>query len=266
VFTTIVVPIDLDSERDVARRFAAALARRAGAGLELVSVASPLLDHERDEQVLAQLGAALAVPHVTGRVLESNDVAAVLLEEAGDSGLLCMETHAHGSITTLFVGSVTSEILRQASHPVLLVGPHTKPEPAIELLEMCIDAEDAANSLTPVVGEWARALRVPVRVLRVMDPDQPFDDTEDDVREQLHAIVERLQAEYGVSGEYVILHGAEVPTLIGDDAERHGASVVAVSVRRRSLLRRAVLGSVAMALAHGTTASVLAVPCCPVHA
>jgi nucleotide-binding universal stress UspA family protein len=48
---------------------------------------------------------------------------------------------------------------------------------------------------------------------------------------------------------------------IVDDAERQNASVIAVAMRVRSPLHRLVFGSTAMAIAHATNASVLAVPC-----
>jgi nucleotide-binding universal stress UspA family protein len=77
---------------------------------------------------------------------------------------------------------------------------------------------------------------------------------------QLEQAAARLTEDLGVDVGWDLLHGAAVPETIVADAERHLASLVALAVRPHPVVQR-VLGSTAVAVAHVTTAAVLAVPC-----
>jgi len=63
---------------------------------------------------------------VQSRIVFNHQPAVAILEEAGKQGidLIAMETHGHGGLTRLLVGSVADKVLRSASVPVLLHRPH----------------------------------------------------------------------------------------------------------------------------------------------
>ena len=260
MISTILVPLDLSASCAVALEVGASLARRLGASVELVTVASPGCDHLADRMELRELASQLDAPDVRTRVVESNHVAGALIDAAGSDGLICLETRAHGPLGAIVLGSVADDVLRRTTRPVLLVGPSTKPVAPFDLLEACIDGPDVIAAVVPVVGELSNALHAQVRLAHVRVPDHPRFPSEAEAAACLDDAVRRLEDDYGVAAEQTILRGHMAPVALLDDAEDHGASIVAVGVRPLSALRRRILGSFAIAVAHATTAAVLAIP------
>lgn len=266
MYETIIVPLDLSVPHPAAVGLAEALSHRSGAPVRVVTVSSPGLDHEEDEHALEKLADYVDAADVRTEVIDSNDVPAALLDVAGADGLLCLETRARGPLSSIVLGSVAAGVLRKATRPVLLVGPDARPDPALELLEVCIDGPDAAAALVPVAGEWARRFRVRPRLLSVWVPGQLRRFRTPEAAEELLAgVASRLAEELRIDVDWEVVEAAAAPAAIVEDAERHLASVVAVAVRPHPRLQR-VLGSVAMAVAHSSGAAVLAVPCEPAAA
>lgn len=258
---SIVVPLDLVGPHRAALGVAGALARRSGAVVRLVTVSSPGLDHTKDKLELDALAGLVDATDVRTEIVESNETTTALLDAAGADGLLCLETRARGPLGAMVLGSVASDVLRRATRPVVLVGPACRPELPNGLLEVCIDGPDAAASLVPVAVEWSRSLGVRPRLVGVWVPGAPHRLPNP---EAMQALLERsaggLSDQMGVEVDWEFLQAPGAPAAIVDDAERHRASLVAVAVRPHHRLQR-VLGSVAMAVAHATSAAVVAVPC-----
>ena len=263
MFTQVIVPLDQYENSGVVLNVAAAVARRAGAALRLVTVASPSMDHIRDEVDLGGLAADVDAPEVRTEVIESNDVVPALLQSAGSDGLLCVETRARGPFGAVVLGSVTSRLLQDTRRPVLLVGPATKPEPPLDWMEVCVDAPDSAATLVPVVAEWSRRLGAALRLVHAWVPGHERLSSFAAAREVLDGMARRLDEEFAIEAGTELLRDHLAAEAIVHDAGRQGASVIAVAMRARSPLRRLVFGSTAMAIAHATSASVLAVPCVP---
>ncbi len=261
MYESIIVPLDLSVPHPAALGVAEALARRSGAVVRIVTVSSPGLGHEKDELELERIAEEVDATDVRVEVVESNDVAAALLDAAGGDGLLCLETRARGPLAAIVLGSVAAGVLRKASRPVLLVGPAARADPSLGLLEVCVDGPDAVAALVPVAAEWSRRFGLIPRLVSVWVPGQlrrlP---TPEAAQELLERTAARLVGDLGVDVDWELLHAPAVPAAIVDDAERHVASLVAVAVRPHHRLQR-VLGSVAVAVAHATSAAVLAVPC-----
>jgi nucleotide-binding universal stress UspA family protein len=66
---------------------------------------------------------------VQTKIVFNYQPAVAILEEAGkqEIDLIAMETHGHGGLTRLLVGSVADKVLRSAGVPVLLHRPHGEP-------------------------------------------------------------------------------------------------------------------------------------------
>jgi nucleotide-binding universal stress UspA family protein len=261
----VIVALDRYERSAVVLDVAAAVARRAGVPVRLVTVASASMDHMRDKQELHDLAAGVDAPEVGSEVIESNDVVAALLEAAGSDGLLCVETRARGPIGAIVLGSTASKLLEDTLRPVLLVGPATKPQPSLDVMEVCFDGPDVAAALVPAAAAWSRRLGCALRLVHAWVPGHERFSSFADAHDALDRAARRLIDEFAIEAGTELLQDHLVPEAIVGDAERHGASVIAVAMRARSPLYRLVFGSTAMAIAHATSASVLAVPCVAPH-
>lgn len=259
VFREIVVPLDLSNGSHVVLSVTAALARRVGVPVRLVTVVSPGIDHLPDERLLAELAGELAVPVVTTTVLSSNDVTSALLGVAAEA-LLAVETRARGPAAQLLLGSTTADLLHHSDRPVLLVGPYTKPEPTLSTLAVCLDNVAAADALVPVVTEWAAVTGMRVRLLHAWVPSSEGKRARDGMTAALERAAAAVRAGASTDVDWEVVTGRAPAEAIVTDARDHDAAVVVVGHRLLSALRRRTMGSVAMAVAHATEAAVLAVP------
>lgn len=260
MFTDVVVPLDFSRPCDAVLGVASAVARRARAGLRLVTVSSPFLDHTIDRAELQALAKKANAASVATEVIESNDVAPALLGAAGVDGLLCLQTRAKGPLSALVLGSTASDVLHTTTRPVLLVGPATNPDIPVDLVEVCVDRPDTAEALLPVVATWARGLGLRLRFVHASVAGQEPPGWRTKTTAELADLVRRAREDFGVEAGADVVTGRTVPEAIAVDATGHHASIIAVAVRRRSSRRHKALGSVAFALAHATDAAVLAVP------
>lgn len=97
-----------------------------GSSMEMVSVPLPLSAEEVAEvkSRLNQLAASVTSPTVSieVKVKEALPVEEIKHQiEATDASILVVGSHGHGGLYHLFNGSVVTELLKQASKPVLVV-------------------------------------------------------------------------------------------------------------------------------------------------
>jgi len=97
-----------------------------GSSMEMVSVPLPLSAGEIAEvkSRLDQLAASVASPkaHIETSVKEALPVEEIKYQvEATGASLLVVGSHGHGGLYHLFNGSVVTELLKQATKPVLVV-------------------------------------------------------------------------------------------------------------------------------------------------
>ncbi|MBX9577209.1 MAG: universal stress protein [Chthoniobacterales bacterium] len=97
-----------------------------GSSMEMVSVPLPLSAGEIAEvkSRLNQLAASVASPksHIETSVKEALPVEEIKHQvEATGASLLVVGSHGHGGLYHLFNGSVVTELLKQATKPVLVV-------------------------------------------------------------------------------------------------------------------------------------------------
>lgn len=266
MFTTIVVPLDLEPAGDRALPVAAALARTAGVGLELVTVSSPNLGEAGDLHELRRRAEAHSDPRhrAATYVLHDNDPAAALVAFLADrpGALVVMGTRARSPLGELLLGSVSEELLTHTDSPVLLVGPHASvPDPTGRpTLVAGVDGSGVSEALLPTLIAWKAAFGGPrpwlVEVLPVTREAAPHPDVADTA--DVHRLANNF-AEKGLETDWEVAHAKHPADALIDFADRVEDAVIAVASVRWTDPRHAHRTSVARQLAHEAHHPVLVV-------
>ncbi len=204
MYRTILVPVDGSPFGEAALPLALSLARRAGAMLQLVHVMLPmgtiyseaplyidsnlekeLFEHERArhhaylEKLAKKLGAMASV--VVKTTLLTGDIPAMLRNHAAEvkANLVVMTTHARGPLGRFWLGSVTDELIRKLTVPVLLVRPGEEvtafePEPAPRHVLIPLDGEPLAEQIIERAVEVGQLLEADYTLMRVIKPVLPM--------------------------------------------------------------------------------------------
>jgi nucleotide-binding universal stress UspA family protein len=254
---TFVVPLDGSEFAERAIPVAAALARRIG-GRVLVLTAEfggTLQPREYlDEIVRRDLGCAIEPMFVAGKY-PSSAITELLAQHDDDT--LCMTTHGRGRVAWAAIGSVAEAVLRDATRPVVLVGPHCRADFFVQPGRMLIAcageawAGEAAND----VRDWAARLDLEPRAVMVSHPL----DTE--TTEHPEKVCDAIAGQFGVApGGVLVVHDEYPPGGVLRSAEALGASMVVMGTHARHGLARVALGSVTIAVVRDAVCPVLAVP------
>ena len=147
MFSSVVVPLDLEPDGDRALPLARRLAAIAGIPLELVTVSSPAVTEEVDRYELERRGRAGGAQW-TATILHDNDPAAAIVGfVAQRSGaLVVMATKARSAIGELVLGSVSEGLLSHADGPFLLIGPNASPDGSPTAVTPVAGIEDGSPS------------------------------------------------------------------------------------------------------------------------
>jgi nucleotide-binding universal stress UspA family protein len=259
MYRTVVVPLDRTTEADAAVGYGATLARQAGAALELLTVPSTYMDSTDVENHLADAAARHDVEAKLS-VTETGDVTETILAtaDAADT-LLCMRTHARGTLTEMALGSVSEAVVRGCHQPVLLVGPHCGPAPErFASMVVGLDGSKLAEQILPVAVDWSTQLGVTPWLFQVLAAHMPLEAGGEDYQDTgyVHRMADRLKRD-NVSAEWDAAHDRHPAAAIARFAEGVQPAVVALTTHGRTGLSRLALGSVALEVAHRATAPVL---------
>ena len=142
MFTRIVVPTDGSDFSDSALPFAAALARRSEAALELVHVhrhfpctqGAPAHDRGLDDDEKVRMHHQIANTQARLAAYLRRDVSVTWLEgpaaqtlgeyvSKSGADLVVMTTHGRGGLSRVWLGSVADHMVRHSPVPVVLVRP-----------------------------------------------------------------------------------------------------------------------------------------------
>lgn len=129
VITELLVPLDGTAESLRALPAAARLAQGMDVAISVLMVTEPQIDAVVDEPWLEAHPASSGVD-VGRRVLApAADVTATILEVADQSPgtVVCMSPHGWPILRTALRGSVSAEVVRRSTRPVIVVGPETMP-------------------------------------------------------------------------------------------------------------------------------------------
>ncbi len=252
----ILFPVDFSERTCGAAPFVAALARRFGAHITLMSVAPPLwyaamgdagtpvyIDpDELRADLESRLGKVL-VKEFEGlpveRVADVGDPAEVITRWAHTQGadLITMPTHGYGPFRSLLLGSVTAKVLHDSQCPVW-TGAHIEGAPEKEHVTTrnILCAVDGTPASAPIM-EWAAdfskqtgaALRL-VTVVPTLEgwPEQQLDrELAADAVKQARERITTMQRETGVNAPLCVTLG-NIPAAVRDEAGRHASDLVVI--------------------------------------
>ena len=294
---TILVPLDGSAFAERALPVAAALARKLGASLHLVSVHDPAsgfidpataavasveLDQEiwtaQEEYLDQQAGAAAGQGLTVVHELRTGEAAAELARyaEAGSIDLVVMTTHGRGGISRLWLGSVADRMARRSERPILLLRPDaagTLDELLADVL-VPLDGSVRAESVLGLVTGLVRGagtlhlINVVLPPFRFLPPPPPgisYPESEPVQRSALYAYryLRRLARPLREAGRQVATEAkiaSDPAAEILAYAARHRVGLVAIATHGRGGLDRWMMGSVADKIVRSGTAAVLVFP------
>jgi nucleotide-binding universal stress UspA family protein len=256
---SVIVPLDGSERAERALAPAVHLADRMDAML-LVMRASPEPETVREvEQYLDDQVRRLAREARPLLVLDRTAPDAILV--AADGALVCMTTHGRGAVMRAALGSVAEEVVRCARGPIVLVGPHCRPDwdlPDDPKVIAGFDCSDCARAGLRASGDLALALGGHVRVMEVTPRPQVVGKswfTKGDI-DALEEAVAELHAS-GVRANYDVVEGFDAAASLLDAATRLDASLLALGTHGRKGFARVVLGSVTARIVRSASVPVM---------
>lgn len=277
MYPLILVPLDGSSFAERALPAAVALASRHQAPLHLVAVhamlARPLdmpgapaydsrLDEDRRKELEGYLSRTAA--RLTGElgrevtystVRDDGSTSGAIVAEAARraAGLVVLSTHGRGGFSRVWLGSVTSELLRTLPVPMYVVRGTPEGEPAVEL-----------------AAPFGAAFTV-LRVVRTAESQLPYDQTfwtaaeeklTEEMRVEAQREVDQVVSELGARGiaadGLVVLDSDAARTILRVAGER-AVDLIAMSTRGRGGMSRLLVGSVTDKVVRGADQAVLVV-------
>jgi nucleotide-binding universal stress UspA family protein len=255
----VVVPVDFTTESDRALLVAPLLARWAGAHVELVTVAEPIV-RTRVEERLAEV-AQRTGDGTTWRVIESGgpQEAALLTQlHRDEKAVWCVGSHARGAWSELLFQSVSEDLVRDAHVPVILVGPHVVETPSGQVLAVALDGSEQSEVILAPAADLAVALGMTLRLLQVADDaaaDLPSDAVETGY---LARVADGLPSLDRRHADYDVLHGGHPARDIAEYVGAQGSvGMVALATRGLAGSARVLQRSTAFDLAHRASVPVL---------
>jgi nucleotide-binding universal stress UspA family protein len=260
---------------------ARALAERFRAELHTISAANVEDGAERLRALAAAaLGVAVRDAHVSVQIdVEPADAITRRAAEL-DACLVCLTTHGRGRLHGALVGSVARSVLQRSNGPIVALGPvadnpgwsprpRSWPEPlSIPRIVACVDGSDRSEQVLPLASSWARALRMSLTILTVVD-DAPEPLRPESTRTRygaatperyIESLVERWRdAVPNLDGE-VVRDPLGPARGIWAHLDQRPAGLVALTTHARSGMQRAVVGAHAASIVHASVAPCLVAP------
>lgn len=266
---TVLHPTDGSDAAAPAHALARDLAERHGADLHLlhVDVAPTSAADAEDEVAVSPLGDGRRLVEVTQRLPSVGEAVAQYAADV-PADLIVMGTHGRSGFDRAVMGSVAEAVLRKAPCPVLTVGPKATPDhngPVLCALELA----DADGGVLETAAGMAASLGERLIVFHAVEPvvlPAPYaveiggigtDELVNQARDQVNERVREL-SDLGAEVETLVEAGMAVPEILAQ-AESTGARLLVQGSHGRKGLGRALLGSVAEAVARKAPCPVLTV-------
>jgi nucleotide-binding universal stress UspA family protein len=298
MYHSILVPLDGSLPSEQSLPYAAALARRSGAALQLAYVHTPLIVGEgvmylgtpdvqlwdEEKKYLLSVVERLkksGLDKVSACVLEGS-VAETLQERAlgEDCDLMVMTTHGRGPVSRFWLGSVADQIVHRLTIPLLLIrtgenAPPPTDEPEVRNMLVALDGAPTSEQILEPAGAMAKLLGASCTLLRVVPsvvPHVVYTEAAvsaalaDKLRAEAHVYLQRLATslrDRGIAAQTRILAHAHPATAILNEAASGGYDLLALETHGRRGLPRLFLGSVADKVVRGASIPVLVHRCLP---
>ena len=263
--TTILVPLDGSTKDERAAPVALRFAHLAGAALHVVRVIDSAGDSAAERSVseaVDQLRRRAQRP-VTWEVIDAPDAADALLEcsRRVNPALIVMATRAPGPIGRAMHGSVADRMVRESTHPVILVPPGAAflagKEVTLRRMIVPLDGSAAASTVLDLLLSFPRANELELVLLRVVSRE-PDHAAAVDAERQLEGLAGRVRAGGTAVDVRVVETDGPADVILGA-VRGELADVIAMSTRGAGGLERLILGSVATEVARKSEVPVLLV-------
>lgn len=240
-------------------------------------------DRERAERYLATVAARIAgngAAPVNSRVLMGEPADALLaLSREEPNTLFVMSSHGRGGVGRLIFGSVSDQVIRGATVPVLIVRAPLIGGDRLRHVLVPLDGSPLAEAALPLAVEIARATGATLGLVRVADvnPTSPLaglagplvapddelfwemtEQLRDEARAYLDSVVQGLRGS-GVRVGWEVRLGRPADELIRA-AQTTGADLIVMSTHGRGGVERWAFGSVTDEVLRSRATSVLVVP------
>jgi nucleotide-binding universal stress UspA family protein len=298
MYRSILVPLDGSLPSEQALPYAAALARRSGASLQLAYVHTPLLLGEgilylgtpdvqlweEEKKYLLSVVDRLkktGLDKISAHLLEG-PIAETLQEQALGEGcdLVVMTTHGRGPVSRFWLGSVADQLVHRLPIPLFLIRtreetPPPSGEPEVRNLLVALDGTPTAEQILQPAGALAKLMGASCMLLRVVSAVVPYTVyTEtavdaalaDKLRAEAHVYLQRLAGslrDRGIPAQTRIITHAHPATAILNEAASGEYDLIALETHGRRGLPRLFLGSVADKVVRGASLPVLVHRCLP---
>jgi nucleotide-binding universal stress UspA family protein len=245
---TIVVPLDGSEASERALGPAGFLAAELDAPVHLITTTFAA-DAEDAKQLLergAQTLVASGIDADTEVIVHRFATRGILdVLDASPEPVLCMATHGRGAAGTLLLGSTADEVLREAHHPIVLVGPHSAGvHRTARRLIFCWDRSRLSASIEPTVRDWAAALGLEVWIVHVRTPhDLHHDASASELHDDLNVLAAELR-DAGTEVHTKVLDAADPAEAIVDFASETATTLIALSTHGEGRLTDTALGRV----------------------
>lgn len=275
----VLVPLDGSGFAEQALPLALSIARRTGAGLDLVRVHvlyalsdpasgfgpyDPLMEAQCEDEERLYLNATMQWLAPLARVpitsaLVHGFTAEGILERAGTvvADLIVMTTHGLGPVGKFFLGSIADDLIRRGPAPVVVVphrdrAPGLIPEPVLERIIIPLDGSKLAEEALVPALDLARPYQANCTLLQVVRQKE----FQAEAESYLVRLAGRLRGlDLGVQARVVVAtHAGEA---IVHEAEQQPNSLIAMATHGRGGVMRMLLGSVASKVIRGSTVPVL---------
>lgn len=285
--STIIIATDLGQVSAPALDGAVAIARRFAAKrlviVHAVKVSGPLAGlREVVQRAVARAQSAMDALKVDGgrvvqvvRMVRVGSPSKVVVEVADEvaADLIVMASHGYGSFQRALIGSVTSETIRAAHCPVLVVGPGRTGEGHLRAVTAAVDLSPVSGRVIRSAATFASAYGALLRVVTVADtPGSLLGEAEalsgvapdelERVREEqmtaLQALVSTEAPKATLTTE--LLQGAPPSQVILRSCMESMTSLVVVGTSGHGAWHRLVLGSTADHVLSEAPCPVLVVP------
>ncbi|HEX7381180.1 MAG TPA: universal stress protein [Nevskiaceae bacterium] len=252
MYDRILVPLDGSAHAREVLPYAAGMAAVHGTTLTLLRI----VDRETERHEAARQVESLAASYSAQSlcVVEEDDVAIAILQEAGHAPntLVALTSHGSSGLREKIIGSVGLRVARGRGAPVLVYRPVGKGEvdhkpTAIKRVVLSLDGSELSESMAEDAAQLAAWLGVRLVVVGVITPDAgpagnvPASDVSQSAYVRSRA--QELAAKYHVEPSWEILHGRPAEA-ISTFAAEDPATILAMTTRGRAPLGSAFLGSV----------------------
>ena len=242
-FRHVAVPVDFSLPSIAAISVAKLLATRAGADLQLLTIAATHGAVEAEAELRSLC--ADAGDGTTWRIITSDDdpETPLVLEilESGDDTLWCLGSHGRTAFGEMLFGSVSADVVRETETRIVLVGPQADARPDADVMLVPLDDSENSEQILAVAVDVANTLKMRLRLVQVGAKNVPSDSSE---TSYIRHEAAKLPAPH--DRDFDVLHG-DVESAIADYVEQTAdVGMIAMATKGVPAGARLTVGSTAL--------------------